>query len=67
MRDRVKALREAREQERAAIAEGKRYQQWMLNSEELRTMRSKLEHEVCVCVLVSVTRRLVCLLCCAGV
>jgi hypothetical protein len=46
MRDRAKALREAREQERAAIVEGKKYQQWMRNCEELRTMRSKLEHEV---------------------
>ena len=46
MRDRAKTLRENREQERAETVESKRYQQWMLNSEELRTMRTKLEHEV---------------------
>ena len=46
MRDRAKHLREQREQERAAIAEAKYQQQWMLNSEELRTMRSKQDHQL---------------------
>ena len=46
MRDRAKHLREQREQERAAIAEAKYQQQWMMNSEELRTMRSKQDHQL---------------------
>ena len=46
MRERAKSLRESREQERLQNVEGKKYQQWMLNCEELRTMRSKVEHEV---------------------
>jgi hypothetical protein len=47
MRDRAKVLREKREEERQRLAESKKYQQWMVNCEELRTMRSKLEHEAC--------------------
>ena len=48
MRDRAKVLREQRETEREETAAAKKYQQWMVNSEELRTMRSKLECEVSI-------------------
>ncbi len=46
MRERVKVLRETREQDRQAIVEQKRYDQWMRNNEELRTLKSKQEHQV---------------------
>lgn len=49
MRERVRQLREAREEERKRFVEEKKEQHFIVNCTELRELKSKQDTDVCCC------------------